>query len=125
MRAGEDGAAAHACRPPPSPELQHRLDVLAPLGAVLVRRPARPAVDLAPSLLATRDDIAAFLLAALRGDGDGDRRSAAAGAASWPGRRSSIWPRGASRSGADPRRPYLAEIPRSDGRGAPGRATSR
>ena len=44
--------------------------MLAPLGAVLVAGRAA-AVHLAPSLLATRDEIAAFLLAALRGDIDG------------------------------------------------------
>ena len=41
-----------------------------PLGAVLVAARAA-AVNLAPSLLATRDEIAAFLLGALRGDADG------------------------------------------------------
>jgi ribonuclease D len=56
--------------PPPSPELQQRLDVLGPLGAVLVTARAA-AVDLAPSLLATRDEIVQFLLAAIRGETDG------------------------------------------------------
>src|SRR5690606_23099943 len=51
---------------PPSPELQQRLDVLAPLGAVLVGARAA-AVDLAPSLVATREEIAGFLMAAVRG----------------------------------------------------------
>jgi hypothetical protein len=55
--------------PPPSPEMQQRLDVLGPLGAVLVTARAA-AVDLAPSLLATRDEIAQFLVAAIRGDTD-------------------------------------------------------
>ena len=56
--------------PPPSPEMQQRLDVLGPLGAVLVTARAA-AVDLAPSLLATRDEIAQFLVAAIRGETDG------------------------------------------------------
>ena len=55
----------------PPPEVQQRLDVLGPLGAVLVTARAA-AVDLAPSLVATRDEIASFLVAAIaRRDLDG------------------------------------------------------
>ena len=111
MRAGEAAAAADAAAAP-LPELQHRLDVLAPLGAVLVSARAA-AVDLAPSLLATRDDIAAFLLGALRGDVDGSalgsgwRRELAGDALI-------DLAEGRLALGVDPRRPYLAEIPRTD-----------
>ncbi len=97
--------------PPPSPELQQRLEVLGPLGAVLVT--ARAAgVDLAPSLLATRDEIGAFLVAAVRGDdlsgmqlGTGWRRELA-------GEALIDLAEGRLSLGVDPRRPYLAEIPR-------------
>jgi len=97
---------------PPSAELQHRLDVLAPLGAVLVAGRAA-AVDLAPSLLATRDEIAAFLLGALRGDTDG-----AALGSGWrrelAGEALIELAEGRLALGVDATRPYLAEIRRSE-----------
>ena len=111
MRAGEE-APPLTLPPPPSAELQHRLDVLAPLGAVLVAGRAA-AVDLAPSLLATRDDIAAFLLGALRGDTDG-----AALGTGWrrelAGEALIELAEGRLALGVDATRPYLAEIRRSD-----------
>lgn len=96
---------------PPSPEMQQRLDVLGPLGAVLVTARAA-AVDLAPSLLATRDEIASFLLAAIRGEtddlplGNGWRRELAGGG---------LIDLAAGRLalGADAERPFLVELPRS------------
>jgi ribonuclease D len=111
LRAGED-APPLTLPPPPSAELQHRLDVLAPLGAVLVAGRAA-AVDLAPSLLATRDEIAAFLLGALRGDTDG-----AALGSGWrrelAGEALIDLASGRLALGVDATRPYLAEIRRSD-----------
>jgi ribonuclease D len=112
LREGEK-AAPLALSPPPSPEMQQRLEVLAPLGAVLVS--ARAAgVDLAPSLLATRDDISSFLVAAVKGDdleglqlGTGWRRELV-------GEALIDLAAGRLALGADPRRPYLAEIPRGD-----------
>ena len=96
---------------PPSPEMQQRLDVLGPLGAVLVTARAA-AVNLAPSLLATRDEIAAFLLAAIRGEtddlplGNGWRRElAGAGLIELAAGRLVL--------GADAQRPFLVELPRS------------
>jgi ribonuclease D len=69
VRAGE--AAEPISMPPaPPPEMQHRMDVLGPLGQVLVTARAAGA-GLAPSLLATRDEIESFLLAGLNGGGDG------------------------------------------------------
>lgn len=53
---------------PPAADVQARAEALAPLGAALVAARAE-AVDLAPSLLATRDDIQGFLAAAMAGDG--------------------------------------------------------
>lgn len=113
LREGEE-APVLALPPPPSPELQQRLEVLTPLGAVLVG--ARAAgVDLAPTLLATRDDLSAFLVAVLTGE-DLDSLSLGRG-----------WRRGLAGDalidlaegrlslGADPKRPYLAEIPRPGG----------
>ena len=110
LREGED-ATPVALPPPHSPEVQQRLEVLGPLGAVLVS--ARAAgVDLAPSLLATRDEITAFLAAAVKGDdleelalGTGWRRELA-------GEALIDIAAGRLALGADPRRPYLAEIPR-------------
>ena len=111
LRAGE-AAPPLTLPPPPSAELQHRLDVLAPLGAVLVAGRAA-AVDLAPSLLATRDEIAAFLLGALRGDADG-----AALGSGWrrelAGEALIDLAEGRLALGVDATRPYLAEIRRSD-----------
>lgn len=110
IRAGED-AAPPPVAPPPSPEVQQRLDVLGPLGAVLVGARAA-AVDLAPSLLATRDEISAFLVAAIRGETDGlplgsGWRYELAGAA--------LVDLAAGRIalGATERRPYLVELPGS------------
>jgi ribonuclease D len=114
LRAGLD-AEPISLGAPPSPELQQRLEVLGPLGAVLVGARAA-AVDLAPSLLATRDEIAAFLAAALRDDIDGQplgsgwRREIAGDALiELAGGRLAL--------AADARRPYLTELPRD---GAPG-----
>lgn len=111
LREGE-AAEPLTMPPPPSPEMQQRLEVLGPLGAVLVT--ARAAgVDLAPSLLATRDEIGAFLVAAVRGDdlsgmqlGTGWRRELA-------GEALIDLAEGRLSLGVDPRRPYLAEIPRT------------
>jgi ribonuclease D len=112
LEAIREGAAAEPIPlpPAPSPEAQARLDVLAPLGAVLVTARAAGA-DLAPSLLATRDEIASFLLGVIRGDADGHplasgwRHDLAGGALE-------DLARGRLALAADPRRPYLAEIDR-------------
>lgn len=94
--------------PAPPPELQARADAISPLGAVLVAARA-DAVDLAPSLLATRDDITGFLAAALAGEIDGHPlasgwRHEIAGAA--------LMELAAGRLAlaATPKRPYLREI---------------
>lgn len=110
LREGEN-APPPPVSTPPSPEMQQRLDVLGPLGAVLVTARAA-AVDLAPSLLATRDEIASFLLAAIRGEtddlplGNGWRRELAGGG---------LIDLAAGRLalGADAERPFLVELPRS------------
>ena len=100
---------------PPSAELQQRLEVLAPLGAVLVGARAA-AVDLAPSLLATRDDIVAFLVAAIRGELDGQplasgwrREIAGEALIELAGGRLAL--------AATSRRPYLTELPATGGGG--------
>ena len=110
IREGAD-APPPVVAPPPSPEMQQRLDVLGPLGAVLVSARAA-AVDLAPSLLATRDEISAFLVAAIQGETDGlplgtGWRHELAGAA--------LVDLAAGRIalGATERRPYLVELPGS------------
>ncbi|MGD9572485.1 MAG: ribonuclease D [Thermoleophilia bacterium] len=94
-------------------DVQQRLEVLAPLGAVLVAARAS-GVDLAPSLLATRDDISSFLAAVLQGDGaahplGGGWRREIVGAALVE------LAEGRLALGADPERPYLAELRRDDG----------
>jgi len=115
LRAGE-AAPPIAVGSPPSPELQQRLEVLAPLGAVLVGARAA-AVGLAPSLLATRDDIGAFLVAAVRGDVDGQplasgwRREIAGDALI-------ELAQGRLALAVAERRPYLAELPRAAADGA-------
>jgi hypothetical protein len=99
-----------AAAAPPSPEMQQRLEVLAPLGAVLVGARAA-AVDLAPSLLATRDEIVAFLAAAIRGDVDGQPL-----ASGWrrelAGEALIDLAQGRLALAATGRRPYLTELPR-------------
>lgn len=111
IRAGEE-ASPMTSEPPPTHDVQQRLEVLAPLGAVLVAARAS-GVDLAPSLLATRDDISSFLAAVLEGDGAGHPLGAGwrrelAGAALIE------LAEGRLALGADPRRPYLAELPRGE-----------
>jgi len=114
LRAGEQ-APPIGLPSPPAPDLQQRLEVLAPLGAVLVSARAA-AADLAPSLLATRDEIAAFLVAAVRGDVNGQ-----ALASGW--RRELVGDAlieladGRLALAADPSRPFLAELPRDGGGG--------
>jgi ribonuclease D len=99
--------------PPPSPEMQQRLEVLGPLGAVLVS--ARAAgVDLAPTLLATRDEISAFLVAALKRNGVEDLQLGTGWRRELAGEALIDLAEGRLSLGADARRPYLAEIPRSD-----------
>ncbi len=120
VRAGA-GAEPVGAPAPPSPELQQRLEVLGPLGAVLVGARAA-AVNLAPSLLATRDEIVAFLAAAIRGDVDGQplasgwRREIAGDALV-------ELAHGRLALAAAGRRPYLTELPR-DGAGGTGRVPS-
>jgi len=121
LAALQAGAAAEpiAAGAPPPPDVQQRLEVLGPLGAVLVGARAA-AVDLAPSLLATRDEILAFLVAAIRGDVDGQplasgwRREIAGDALV-------ELAQGRLALAAAPRRPYLAELPRDDASGGAGR----
>ena len=55
--------------PPPPAAVQARLDTLVPLAQVLLGARAA-AVDLAPTLVATRDEVESFLVAVLTG-GDG------------------------------------------------------
>lgn len=107
IRAGE-GAEPMAAPPAPAAELQARAEAIAPLGAVLVAARAA-AVDLAPSLLATRDDIAGFLTATMAGDTDGHPlasgwRHEIAGAAL------ADLAAGRLALAATPTRPYLREI---------------
>ena len=98
-----------------SPELQTRAEVLAPLASAVVAARA-DAVDLAPSLLATRDDISRYPVAAITGDTEGHPLAAGwrhqiAGAALEDlvaGRVALV---------AHPERPYLREIARDPGAG--------
>ncbi len=61
-------APAITLPPPPPSEVAHRLDSLGPLGQVLVAGRAA-GVNLAPSLLATRDDVERYLAGVIVGDG--------------------------------------------------------
>lgn len=111
LRAGAE-APPIAGAAPPSPEMQQRLEVLGPLGSVLVAARAA-AVDLAPSLVATRDDIAGFLAAAVDGDVGGH-----ALASGW--RRELVGAalidlaEGRLALGVDRRKPFLVELARGD-----------
>lgn len=114
IRAGE-AADPIALEGSPRPDLGDRLDVLGPLGAVLVSARAQ-AVDLAPSLVANRDDISGFIAAALTGDLDGHTMASGwryelAGAALIE------LAEGRLALAADATRPYLREMPGPNGGG--------
>ncbi|HWH15437.1 MAG TPA: HRDC domain-containing protein [Miltoncostaeaceae bacterium] len=106
---GADAAPINLPAPPP-PEVAHRLETLGPLGQILVA--ARSAeVDLAPSLLATRDEVETYLAAVIAG---GDRESSPLGTG-WrhalAGAALEDLAAGRIALGASPRRPFLREIP--------------
>jgi len=96
--------------PPPPPEVAHRLEALGPLGQILVAARSSE-VDLAPSLLATRDEVETYLAAVIAG---GDGRESPLGAG-WrhelAGAALEELAAGRIALGASPRRPYLREIP--------------
>jgi ribonuclease D len=97
------------------PELQSRAEVLTPLAAAMVAARA-DAVDLAPTLLATRDDISRYLVSTMQGETNGHPlasgwRHEIAGAAL------ADLVAGRLAIAAQPRRPYLVEIPRDPGEG--------
>jgi ribonuclease D len=116
IRAGEAAEPIAQSASVPT-ELQHRLDVVGPLGAVLVTARAA-AVDLAPSLLATRDDVSAFLLATMRGEDTGHLALGSGWRHELAGAALVDLAEGRLALGADARRPYLAELRRGDGDGA-------
>jgi ribonuclease D len=115
LAAIREGEAARPITQPPAPgrELQQRLDVLGPLAAVLVTARAA-AVDLAPTFLATRDEIQAFLTATISGEEDG-QPLASGWRAELAGDALRELAAGRLALAADPRRPYLAELPRPAG----------
>lgn len=94
---------------PPPPEVAHRLDSLGPLGQILVASRAAE-VDLAPSLLATREEIENYLAWVITGR-DGQESSLAAG---WrheiAGAALAELAAGRIALGVSARRPYLREI---------------
>lgn len=112
MEALRQGATAEPISMPaaPPPELQVRAEVLSPLASALVTARAE-AVDLAPSLLATRDDISRYLVACMTDEPDGEPL-----AAGWrhelAGRALADMVAGRIALAAIPDRPYLVEIPR-------------
>jgi len=63
IRDAEDDEPIRLAPPPPRP-VQEQLDLLVPMGALLVAGRAQ-AAEVAPSLVATRDEIAAFLQATI------------------------------------------------------------
>ena len=69
--------------PPPPPDIQARLEVLGPLAQVLLA--ARAAAEgLAPTLVATRDEVTAYVAATLDGDAGGPESARGGGAAELP-----------------------------------------
>lgn len=115
LRRGAE-AGPIAMPPAPPPELQIRSEILAPLASALVSARAE-AAELAPSLLATRDDIGRYLVACMSGDPDGEPL-----ASGWrhqlAGRALADMVAGRIALAAIPQRPYLAEIPRDPSAGA-------
>lgn len=120
LQAVRDGEAAEPITQPPAPgrELQARLDVLGPLAAVLVTARAA-AVDLAPTFLATRDEIQLFLTASITGEEDG-QPLASGWRAELAGQALRDLAAGRLALAADARRPYLAELPRAAEEPRPG-----
>ncbi len=100
-RAIAEGAAAEPIHLPPAPpaELQARMDTLGPLGQILVIARAAEA-EVAPSLVATRDEIETFLWGELGARDAPTHRLRPAGDSSSPGRSAARPCRGADRAGA-------------------------
>lgn len=100
--------------PAPPPEVQMRMESLAALGQILVAARAAE-VDLAPSLLATRDDVETYLAQAIGGR-DGDDSPLASG---WRHRLAGAplldLAAGRIALAAADTRPFLREIPRHPG----------
>jgi len=100
--------------PPPPPEVQVRMESLAALGQILVAARAAEA-DLAPSLLATRDEVETYLAHAIGGR-DGDESPLASG---WRHRLAGAplldLAAGRIALAAADSRPFLREIPRHPG----------
>jgi ribonuclease D len=112
-----DGAAAPPIQLPPAPpaDLQARMDTLGPLGQILVTSRAAEA-EVAPSLVATRDEIETFLWGEL-GARDASESPLASG---WrfeiAGRPLRDLAEGRIALVPSPERPFLREIPRDPDR---------
>jgi ribonuclease D len=97
----------------PAPEVQARLEVLGPLAQVLVAARAG-AAGLAPTLVATRDEVEGFLDAAFNGGGE-DLPLARGWRRELVGDALRDLARGELALAASARAPYLEEIPRATG----------
>jgi ribonuclease D len=93
-----------------TPDVQARADALAPLAAAIVGARAE-AIDLAPSLLATREDISRYLVGLIAGDG-ADSPLAAGWRHEIAGAALVDLVNGRIALASHPERPYLVEITR-------------
>lgn len=112
IRAGA-GDPPIALPPPPPPDVQARLEVLGPLAQVLLGARAQ-AEGLAPTLIATRDEVEAFLAATLDGGG-GDLPLGRGWRRELAGEALERLARGEIALAPTAGAPYLAEIVRSSG----------
>ncbi len=108
------GAAADPIHlpPAPGPEMQARMDTLGPLGQILVTARAAEA-DLAPSLVATRDEIEAYLWGQIGAREVGDSPLAAGWRHQIAGQPLTELAQGRIALSPAATRPFLREMPRT------------
>lgn len=104
------GAEPVSLPPPPPPEVAHRLETLGPLGQILVASRAAE-VDLAPSLLATREEVEHYLAGLITGRNGAESSLASGWRHELAGAPLAELAAGRIALGASATRPYLREIP--------------
>jgi ribonuclease D len=109
IMAGKDAEGISLPASPPA-DVQARLEILAPLGQVLVAARAAE-VDLAPTLLATRDEVESHLIATITGDSGRVSPLAAGWRYELAGSALEDLAGGRIALACAPTRPYLREIP--------------
>ncbi len=106
---GRAAEPVHLPSPPP-PEVAQRLESLGPLGQILVAGRCAE-VNLAPSLLATREEVETYLASVMTGGDGGDSPLASGWRHAIAGAALRDLAAGRIALGASPTRPFLREIP--------------